>query len=253
MNLGRFLFVMMFMVLMMLTNVVGRWSDQVPPQQANAFGTTPLKMGSKGKDVVELQGRLKALGFHKGNIDGQFGWGTYGALSNFQKAWVLKPTGVADSLSKVRLWEATKTYRPGVEEAQAMSTKSTKTIPVMNANTISASDLKLLTRIIYGEGRGEPYEGQVAIAAVILNRITNPLFPDTISGVIFQPGAFTAVTDRQIWMEPNDRAKQAALDALSGWDPSEQSLYYFNPKTATSKWIWSRPQVKKIGDHIFTK
>lgn len=112
-------------------------------------------------------------------------------------------------------------------------------------------DLQLMANAVYGEARGEPYEGQVAVAAVILNRLESPDFPNTISGIIFQPLAFTAVADGQIWLEPNDRAKEAVIDAMNGWDPSENALYYFNPKTATSKWIWSRPQIKQIGEHIF--
>jgi len=93
----------------------------------------------------------------------------------------------------------------------------------------------------------------VAVAAVILNRIDSPSFPNTISGVIFEPGAFTCVSDGQIWLAPNDTAKKAVLDAINGWDPSGNALYYFNPATATSKWIWSRPQIKRIGKHIFCK
>lgn len=112
-------------------------------------------------------------------------------------------------------------------------------------------DLQILANAVYGEARGEPYEGQVAVAAVILNRLESPEFPDTISEIIFQPLAFTAVADGQIWLTPNERAKQAVLDAINGWDPSENALYYFNPKTATSKWIWTRQQIKQIGEHIF--
>ena len=115
----------------------------------------------------------------------------------------------------------------------------------------SEKDLNLIANAVYGEARGEPYEGQVAVAAVILNRVEHPDFPNTISEVIFQPLAFTAVADGQIWLEPNERAKEAVLDALNGWDPTENAIYYFNPKTATSEWIWSRPQIKTIGQHIF--
>lgn len=110
-----------------------------------------------------------------------------------------------------------------------------------------------MANAVYGESRGEPYIGQVAVAAVILNRVDSPSFPNTISGVIFQPGAFTAVADGQIWLVPNETAKKAVRDALNGMDPSGGCTYYFNPETATSKWIWSRPQVKQIGKHIFCK
>jgi N-acetylmuramoyl-L-alanine amidase len=110
-----------------------------------------------------------------------------------------------------------------------------------------------MANAVYGESRGEPYEGQVAVAAVILNRVKSPSFPHTPSGVIFQPGAFTAVADGQIWLTPNEVAKRAVRDAINGWDPTDGCLYYFNPATATSKWIWSRPQYKTIGKHIFCR
>ncbi|WP_413229851.1 spore cortex-lytic enzyme [Halobacillus litoralis] len=117
----------------------------------------------------------------------------------------------------------------------------------------SQNDIQLMANAVYGEARGEPYVGQVAVAAVILNRVQSASFPNTASGVIFEPRAFTAVADGQIWLEPNDQAKEAVLDAINGWDPTGQAIYYFNPKTATSDWIWSRPQIKQIGKHIFCK
>ncbi|MBB6452186.1 N-acetylmuramoyl-L-alanine amidase [Salirhabdus euzebyi] len=117
----------------------------------------------------------------------------------------------------------------------------------------SQNDIQLMANAVYGEARGEPYVGQVAVAAVILNRVESPTFPNTVSGVIFEPRAFTAVADGQIWLTPNEQAKKAVLDAINGWDPSGNAIYYFNPDTATSGWIWSRPQIKKIGQHIFCK
>jgi spore cortex-lytic enzyme len=122
-----------------------------------------------------------------------------------------------------------------------------------SSNRFSENDIRLLSNAVYGESRGEPYIGQVAVAAVILNRLEDKRFPHTVSGVIFQPGAFTAVADGQIYMTPNKTARKAVLDAINGWDPSGGCNYYFNPATATSKWIWSRPQVKKIGKHIFCR
>jgi N-acetylmuramoyl-L-alanine amidase len=115
----------------------------------------------------------------------------------------------------------------------------------------SENDIQLMANAVYGEARGEPYEGQIAVAAVILNRINSPTFPNTVSGVIFEPLAFTAVADGQIWLTPNERAKEAVIDAINGMDPSEGATYYFNPDTATSGWIWGRPQIKRIGKHIF--
>jgi N-acetylmuramoyl-L-alanine amidase len=120
-------------------------------------------------------------------------------------------------------------------------------------NGFSQNDIQLMANAVYGESRGEPYTGQVAVAAVILNRVTSSTFPNTVSGVIFEPGAFTAVADGQIWLTPNENAKKAVVDAINGWDPTGEALYYFNPDTATSGWIWGRPQIKRIGKHIFCK
>jgi len=120
-------------------------------------------------------------------------------------------------------------------------------------NGFSQNDIQLMANAVYGESRGEPYIGQVAVAAVILNRVNSASFPNTVSGVIFEPRAFTAVADGQIWLTPNDTAKKAVLDAINGWDPTGDAIYYFNPDTATSGWIWTRPQIKKIGKHIFCK
>lgn len=117
----------------------------------------------------------------------------------------------------------------------------------------SNNDIQIMANAVYGEARGEPYIGQVAVAAVILNRLNSPTFPNTVHGVIFEPRAFTAVSDGQIWLTPNETARKAVLDAINGQDPTGHALYYFNPNTATSSWIWSRPQIKKIGKHIFCK
>lgn len=114
-------------------------------------------------------------------------------------------------------------------------------------------DVWMLARCITGEARGEPYTGQVAVGAVTINRVKSASFPNTISGVIFQPGAYTAVSDGQIWLNINSTSLKAARDAMAGWDPTYGCIYYFNPATATSKWIWSRPQVLRIGRHIFCK
>lgn len=122
-----------------------------------------------------------------------------------------------------------------------------------NTGKFSANDIKLMANAVHGEARGEPYEGKVAVAAVILNRVDNASFPNSVSGVIFEPGAFTAVSDGQIWLTPDKEAKKAVIDAVNGWDPTGNCIYYFNPDTATSAWIWSRPQVKTIGKHIFCK
>ena len=129
----------------------------------------------------------------------------------------------------------------------------TDTNKVKAANGSNISEVQLLARAINGEARGEPYEGQVAVGAVILNRVKHSSFPNTIAGVIYQPGAFTAVSDGQINLTPNQTAYNAARDALNGWDPCYGAIYYFNPATATNKWIWSRPHVITIGKHRFCK
>lgn len=118
-------------------------------------------------------------------------------------------------------------------------------------NGFSQNDMELMAQAVYGEARGEPYEGQVAVAAVILNRLQSPIFPNTISSIIYEPLAFTAVADGQIYLSPDQNARRAVQDAINGWDPTGEAIYYFNPDTATSSWIWSRPQIKRIGKHIF--
>jgi len=218
------------------------------------FSDWVLTEGARGDDVYELQGRLKYLGYYDGKVDGVFGPKTKNAVTWFQWRFGLKADGIVGPKTKLKLWEATKNWRPGLEEqgGGGAATASSTPRPAGTGN-ISENDIRLMANAVYGEARGEPYEGQVAVAAVILNRVRSPLFPDTVPGVIFQPGAFTAVSDGQIWMTPNETALRAAQDAVNGWDPTDGCLYYFNPATATNKWIWSRPQYKKIGKHIFCR
>jgi len=214
-----------------------------------------MKEGDSGEDVAELQSRLKFLGFYGGRIDGAFGPGTKKAVLGFQKEFGLAVDGKVGPQTKLKLANATKNWNSSHmaeywrRGAAAESKGGAVLIPV--SSRFSEQDIKLLARTVYGEARGEPYEGQVAVAAVVLNRLENPAFPNTVAGVIFQPGAFTAVDDGQIWLEPNETAYKAVRDAINGWDPSGEALYYFNPATATSKWIWTRPQIKRIGKHIF--
>ncbi|HJV46959.1 MAG TPA: spore cortex-lytic enzyme [Bacillota bacterium] len=208
------------------------------------YSSAIVKEGSVGGYVWELQGRLKFLGYYHGPIDGNFGWRTYWAVRNFQYEFGLNIDGIVGEETKDRLWRATKNWNPS-------TTASSFTIS--STHGFSENDIKLMANAVYGEARGEPFVGQVAVAAVILNRVKNIAFPNTPSGVIFQPGAFTAVADGQIWLSPNETAKKAVRDAINGWDPSDGAIYYFNPDTATSPWIWSRPQIKKIGKHIFCR
>jgi len=219
------------------------------PSVSEAFSKQIVKVGAKGKDVREMQGRLKFLGFYKGKIDGDFGWSSYWALRNFQYQFGLPIDGVLGAKTKLKLYNATKNWRPGAEFAG----RPKKTRKATHAAGHSANDIKLMANAVYGEARGEPYVGQVAVAAVILNRTEHPSFPKTPAAVIFEPRAFTAVADGQIWLTPNAKAAKAVRDAMKGWDPTGGAIYYFNPDTATSAWIWTRPQIKKIGKHIFCR
>jgi N-acetylmuramoyl-L-alanine amidase len=207
-----------------------------------AFSNQVLQQGSSGEDVIELQSRLSYNGFYKGQIDGVFGWNTYWAVRNFQDKFGLPIDGVVGTKTKEMLVKATKYEKKGTGN-------TTANVP----NGYSQNDIQLMANAVYGESRGEPYIGQVAVAAVILNRVQSASFPNTVAGVIYEPGAFTAVADGQINLTPNETAKKAVLDAVNGWDPTGNAIYYFNPDTATSSWIWSRPQIKKIGKHIFCK
>lgn len=223
-----------------------------------SFSDQVLVVGVKGDDIYELQGRLSFLGYYHGAIDGQFGWKTYHSVRNFQYQFGLKIDGIAGPQTKLKLWEATKSWRPNQANEGNKANKTTNPAPAPAASNVtsikqySENDITMLARAVYSEARGEPYEGQVAVAAVILNRVRSPLFPDTISGVILEPRAFTAVDDGQFWgLSPDETSFKAVNDAINGWDPTYKAIYYFNPDTATSGWIWSRPQIKKIGKHIF--
>jgi N-acetylmuramoyl-L-alanine amidase len=225
------------------------------PLPSDAFSKQVVKVGATGKDVREMQGRLKYLGFYTGKVDGVFSWRTYWALRNFQYEFGMKVDGVLGPKTKLKLYNASKNWRPTAAElgkpAGVGANKAKK--KTFHVSGISENDIRLMANAVYGEARGEPYVGQVAVAAVILNRTRNPAFPNTPAGVIFEPRAFTAVADGQIWLTPNAQAKKAVQDALKGWDPTNGAIYYFNPDTATSAWIWSRPQIKRIGKHIFCR
>lgn len=220
------------------------------PKSVKAFSPQVIQHGAVGDDVIELQSRLQYVGFYNGDIDAVFGWGTYWALRNFQYEFGMKVDGIAGSATKKKLVKASKNY--GGARAQG-NVQQTNTAAATLPQGFSQNDVQLMANAVYGEARGEPYEGKVAVAAVILNRVQSSTFPNTVSGVIFEPRAFTAVADGQIWMTPDETAKEAVMDAINGWDPSGNATYYFNPDTATSAWIWSRPQIKRIGKHVFAK
>lgn len=192
------------------------------------------KYGSRGSEVTQIQTKLKRWGYYKGNVDGIYGSQTLEAVKYFQRKNGLAVDGIA-----------------GKNTLEAMGIFSSSS--GSSSSSSSSNDLNLLARLVYGEARGEPYTGQVAVASVVLNRVRNSNFPNSIAGVIYQKGAFNVVDDGQINLSPNSTAKKAAQDALNGWDPSYGSIYYFNPATATNKWIWSRPHVVTIGKHRFCK
>ncbi|MCD7748434.1 MAG: spore cortex-lytic enzyme [Oscillospiraceae bacterium] len=186
------------------------------------------KQGSTGSVVTEIQQRLSDWGYYSGSVDGIYGSKTVAAVKYFQRSNGLTADGKCGTTTLAALG--------------------------INASSVGQStsgDVELLARLISAEARGEPYTGQVAVGAVVLNRVESPAFPSTMSGVIYQSGAFTCLSDGQFWEEVADSAYQAAQDAINGWDPSGGALYYFNPNTATSSWIWSRPIVAVIGDHYF--
>lgn len=179
-----------------------------------------------------IQTKLKRWGYYTGNVDGIYGPLTKEAVKYFQRKNGLSVDGIVG---------------PKTATALGMTLSSSSS----SSSSISSSDLNLLAKCVYAEARGESYVGQVAIAAVVLNRVESPSFPNTIAGVIYQPYAFTAVDDGQINLTPNSTAYKAAQDALNGWDPTYGAIYYYNPATATSSWIWSRQTTVTIGNHVF--
>jgi N-acetylmuramoyl-L-alanine amidase len=191
---------------------------------AEAAAAPVLKTGSTGGDVWDVQYRLQALGLFTDTMDGVYGSRTAEAVRKFQTRYGLAADGIVGPFT----WRALRKY------------------------TVNLKEMELLARVVYSEARGEPYTGQVAVAAVVMNRLKSDHFPDTLSGVIFQRGAFTAVDDGQFWLTPNDSAYKAAKEAVRGWDPTNGALFYYNPKTAVNKWIRSRPILVKIGNHVFT-
>ena len=194
-------------------------------------------MGSRGNEVRQIQQRLKDWGYYTGSVDGIYGTKTRSAVISFQKKHNISADGICGPKTLELIGLPT-----GVDSSSGSS-----------YNGYSSSDYRLLARLISAEARGEPYLGQVAVGAVVLNRIEHPSFPNSISGVIYQKNASTCINDRQFDKPVEDSAYEAARDALNGLDPSGGAIYYFNPQTATSKWIWSRPLIKTIGKHRFCK
>ncbi|MDD3831194.1 MAG: spore cortex-lytic enzyme [Clostridia bacterium] len=199
----------------------------VPQEQANA---ATVKYGSSGTLVSKIQRKLKSWGYYTGAVDGVFGSKTLTAVKYFQRTNGLTADGIVGRATA---------------SAMGISLSSTTT------SSSTSSDLYLLASCIYGEARGESYTGKVAVGAVILNRVKSSSFPNSIAGVIYQPGAFTCVSDGQINLGTNDECLKAARDAMNGWDPTYGCLFYYNPSTATSSWIRNKTVVTVIGSHVF--
>ncbi|ADU26011.1 spore cortex-lytic enzyme [Ethanoligenens harbinense] len=223
----RFLQICILLVLGVLLVALAR-------NRLNEQGIQTLsRLGSTGSEVRQIQTRLKSWGYYTGTVDGVYGAGTRAAVIAFQRKNGLTADGVAGS-----------------------ATLRAIGLPAGSSGgygQYSQSDYQLLARVISAESRGEPFVGQVAVGAVILNRVDSPLFPNTIAGVVYQPGAFTCLTDGQFNQPVAESAFRAAQNAINGWDPSNGSLYYYNPDTAISQWIRSRPILLRIGKHVFCK
>lgn len=193
------------------------------------------KLGSRGNEVKSVQRKLSSLGYYKGSVDGIYGQQTKSAVTAFQRNCGITADGICGSQTLLYL---------GLGGGGGSSSNNTN---------YSSSDVQLLGKVISAEARGESYEGQVAVGAVILNRVKHPSFPDTISGVVYQKGAFSCVNDSN-WYEPiSETSKRAAIDAINGWDPAGGAIYYFNPQKTSDSFMHSRPVVKTIGKHRFCK
>ena len=201
--------------------------------EKNDFSSEALsKYGSRGEEVRKIQKKLSEWGYYSGAVDGIYGTQTKNAVTYFQRKNGLTADGIA-----------------GPKTLAAMGISSSSS----SSSSNSSNNVYLLARIISAEARGEPYKGQVAVGAVVLNRVDHPSFPNSIAGVIYQNGAFTALVDGQYDQPIADSAYKAARDALNGWDPTGGCIYYYNPSTATNAWIRTLPVYTQIGKHVFSK
>lgn len=200
--------------------------------QIGANIPTLSRYGSTGTEVRNIQSVLKRLGYYTGSVDGIYGSKTKSAVIKFQRDCGLTQDGICGPVTLLYL---------GLGSSSS------------SGGSYSSSDVQLLAKVISAEARGEPYEGQVAVGAVVLNRVASPSFPNSVSGVVYQPGAFSAVTDSNWSAAVTNSAKSAAQDAINGWDPTGGALYYYNPAKTSNQWIRTRPVVKTIGNHVFAK
>ncbi len=216
-------------IIILLLAILFGLSGVMFSNEKTVFAANIVK-GDTATNIKAVQTRLSNWGYYTGKVDGIWGSKTLSAVKSFQRRNGLVVDGIVG---------------PATEAAMGLNLSKSTSSGTNNAN------LNLLARAVYAEARGEPYVGQVAVAAVILNRVKSSSFPNTVSGVIYQPGAFTCVSDGQINLTPNQTAYNAARDALNGYDPTGGCLYYYNPATATSKWIWSLKVTLKVGRHNF--
>lgn len=225
---------------MVMIVLIGYFTSEIYFNISNKQATAQVyKYGSRGEEVKKIQTKLKQWGYYKNDVDGIYGYLTYVSVKSFQKNNGLKVDGMAGTQTMAAM---------GIASSKPQSSGSAS-----SQNVTNNKDVDLVARLINGEARGEPYEGQVAVGAVILNRTNDARFPSTIAGVIYQPGAFTAIVDGQINAELKESSVKAARDALNGWDPSGGAVFYYNPAKTTNKWIWSRPLIKVIGKHKFCR
>lgn len=205
--------------------------NRIPSTEENSIEVLS-RLGSRGDEVRQIQRKLKELGFFNGAVDGIYGVKTQSAVRNYQKSVGITADGIAGPKTLLYL---------GLGSSSSSS------------GQFSSSDIYLLAKVIAAEARGESYIGQVAVGAVVLNRVDSSSFPDTVAGVVYQKGAFSAVTDSNWVVEPTAESKKAARDALNGWDPSGGALYYYNPAKTSNKWIRTRPVITTIGKHVFCR
>ena len=223
-------FLAFFLIFSIIVGIASIYTNQ--PQQVESQDALS-KIGSRGDEVRQIQSKLKSLGFFNGTVDGIYGVKTQSAVKRYQQSVGINADGVAGPKTLLYL---------GLGSSSGGSTSG-----------YSSSDVYLLAKVIAAEARGESYTGQVAVGAVVLNRVDSSSFPDTVSGVVYQAGAFSAVRDSNWSVSPDATSRKAAQDALNGWDPSGGALYYYNPAKTSNKWIRTRPVITTIGRHVFCR
>lgn len=221
-----------FVIMLAMTSLAVSYNLSSPGEESSTVYTLS-KLGSRGEEVRKIQTKLRSLGYYKGSVDGIYGTETRNAVKAFQKNCGITADGIAG---------------PKTLKFLGLGSASTS-----QSGKYSQSDINLLAKLIAAEARGESYTGQVAVGAVVLNRVSHSSFPDTVAGVIYQSGAFSAVTDSNWSISSTDESLKAARDCINGWDPSGGAIYYYNPKKTTNSFMLSRPVIKTIGNHVFCR